>query len=319
MSMQAVILAAGKGTRLAPITSTRSKGMLPVLGKPITERIIRGMLSSGLRDFILVVNPDDHEIKEYFQSIFSPDIQIQFVEQDQQLGAAHALGLAAPHISGDFVLSACDNLVPESEMDLLVSGWSQLPDIKGLLTLERIQLQDADKTGIVTLDGDQVKGIIEKPHPSEAQSNISSTPLYVFSNLILDYLPNVPVSQRGEFELQDAIQMMINEDLVVNGIFLKKRLTLTNADDLLAINLEYLYAIPENKQVHTDKIGSNTKLVPPLLIEGDVEIGSDCQIGPGVFMEKNVHIGDNVQLENAVLLRDTILPNNTVLRSNVIY
>lgn len=319
MSIQAVILAAGKGTRLAPITNIRSKGMLPILGKSIIERIIRGMLSSGLRDFIIVVNPEDLEIREHFQSIFSPEFQIQFVEQDRQLGAAHALGLAAPYITGDFILSACDNLVPEGDMDLLVSRWARHADLKGLLSLERIPLENADKTGIVTLDGHQVKGIVEKPLPSESPSNISSTPLYVFSSLILNYLPKVSVSPRGEYELQDAIQMMIDDGLIINGVYLNNRLTLTDADDLLAINLKFLYAKPERNQVHTEKIGSNTNLVPPLFIEEGAEIGLNCVIGPGVYVEQNVRIGDDVQLENAVVLRNTTLPDNTVLRDNVIY
>jgi len=318
MSTQSVILAAGKGTRLAPITNSRSKGMLPILGKPFLERIIRGMLSSGLRNFILVVNPEDHEIREYFQKEFSLDVQIQFIDQDRQLGTAHALRLAAPHITGDFFLSACDSLVPEGEMNLLVSTWSQSPGSQGLLSLERIPQKDADKTGIVTLEGDKVSGIVEKPLPAEAPSNISSTPLYAFSSRILDYLSQLPISPRGEYELQGAIQMMIDEGQTVNGIFLKNRLTLTTAEDLLAINLDYLYAQAQRDRVVTKNIGSHTNLVEPVFIEEGVEIGSNCQIGPGVYIEKNVRIGDDVQLENVVVLRNTTIATSTRLKDWVI-
>jgi NDP-sugar pyrophosphorylase family protein len=318
MSTQSIILAAGKGTRLAPITNTRSKGMLPILGKPFLERIIRGMLSSGLRNFILVVNPEDHEIREYFQKEFSLDVQIQFVDQDRQLGTAHALRVAAPHITGDFFLSACDSLVPEGEMNLLVSTWSRYPGSQGLLSLERIPQKDADKTGIVTLEGDKVSGIVEKPLPAEAPSNISSTPLYAFSSRILDYLSQLPISPRGEYELQGAIQMMIDEGQTVNGIFLKNRLTLTTAEDLLAINLDYLYAQAQRDRVVTKNIGSHTNLVEPVFIEEGVEIGSNCQIGPGVYIEKNVRIGDDVQLENVLVLRNTTIATSTRLKDRVI-
>ena len=318
MSTQSIILAAGKGTRLAPITNTRSKGMLPILGKPFLERIIRGMLSSGLRNFILVVNPEDHEIREYFQKEFSLDVQIQFIDQDRQLGTAHALRLAAPHITGDFFLSACDSLVPEGEMNLLVSTWSRYPGSQGLLSLERIPQKDADKTGIVTLEGDKVSGIVEKPLPAEAPSNISSTPLYAFSSRILDYLSQLPISPRGEYELQGAIQMMIDEGQTVNGIFLKNRLTLTTAEDLLAINLDYLYAQAQRDRVVTKNIGSHTNLLEPVFIEEGVEIGSNCQIGPGVYIEKNVRIGDDVQLENVVVLRNTTIATSTRLKDRVI-
>ena len=318
MSTQSVILAAGKGTRLAPFTNSRSKGMLPILGKPFLERIIRGMLSSGLRNFILVVNPEDHEIREYFQKEFSLDVQIQFIDQDRQLGTAHALRLAAPHITGDFYLSACDSLVPEGEMNLLVSTWSRNSGSQGLLSLERIPQKDADKTGIVTLEGDKVSGIVEKPLPAEAPSNISSTPLYAFSSRILDYLPQVPVSPRGEYEIQDAIQMMIDEGQTMNGLFLKDRLTLTTADDLLAINLDYLYAQAKSYQVGIENNQSHTILEKPFYIEEGVEIGSNCQIGPGVYIEKNVRIGDDVQLENVVVLRNTTISKNTKLKDRVI-
>jgi NDP-sugar pyrophosphorylase family protein len=316
--MQAVILAAGKGTRLAPITDNRSKGMLPILGEPILARIIGGMFSSGLRNFILVVNPEDHAVREYFQNEDSHDVQIQFIDQDRQLGTAHALRLVASNITGDFILSACDSLVPEDEMNLLVSTWSRLSDTHGLLSLERIQLIDAGKTGIVTLDGDRVVGIVEKPPPAEAPSDISSAPLYAFSSRILNYLPQVPLSPRGEYELQDAIQMMIDEDLTVNGIFLNSRLTLTTAHDLLAVNLDYLYAMAQSYRAGSDKIGSNTKLVDPVFIEEGVEIGSNCQIGPGVYIERNVHIGDDVHLENAVVLKDTTIVKKTRLKNRVI-
>jgi bifunctional UDP-N-acetylglucosamine pyrophosphorylase/glucosamine-1-phosphate N-acetyltransferase len=171
----------------------------------------------------------------------------------------------------------------------------------------------------VTLDGDRVAGIIEKPPPAEAPSDISSAPLYAFSNRILNYLPQVPISPRGEYELQDAIQMMIDEGLTVNGLFLNSRLTLTTANDLLAINLDYLYAMAQSYQVGSDNIGSTTKLVNPVFIEEGVEVGQNCQIGPGVYIEKNVRVGDDVQLENVVVLRDTTIAKNTRLKDKVIF
>ena len=205
------------------------------------------------------------------------------------------------------------------EMNLLVSTWQQHPGAAGLLSLERIPLKDTYKTGIVTLEGEQVRGIIEKPLPTEAPTDIASTPLYVFSARILTYLSQVPISTRGEYEIQDAIQLMIDEGLTVNGTFLDNRLTLTTADDLLSINLEYLYAKQHFSQIETDLIGSNTRLIEPVFIEAGVEIGSNCQIGPGVLIEKNVQIGDNVYLKNTVVLRDTTIEKSTAWVNRVIY
>jgi NDP-sugar pyrophosphorylase family protein len=316
--MQAVILAAGKGTRLAPITNTRSKGMLPILGKPILERIIQDLASSGLQDFVLVVSPEDDELREYFGRMSSQDIKFQFVDQTSRLGTAHALRLAAPYIDEDFVLSACDNLVPSGELERLVATWMQHPDLQALLSLERIELEDTVDTGIVTLDGDRVTGIVEKPVPQEAPSNISSIPLYIFKRRFLDYLPKVSLSARGEYELPDAIQMMIDDGNSVQGLFLQNRITLTTKQDLLQINLHFLNNLAGSSQIETQKIGASTKLVKPVFIEAGVEIGSDCLIGPGVYIEKIARIGDGVHLESVVVLRESVIPDNLVIRKQIV-
>jgi NDP-sugar pyrophosphorylase family protein len=316
--MQAVILAAGKGTRLGPITKTRSKGMLPVLGKPIVERIIEIMAESGLKDFILVVGPEDRAIKEHFRGGLSMGLNIRFVDQTRRLGTTDALRQAAPHLYEDFVLSACDNIYPASDVQRLIASWSQQPDTQGLLSLERISLKDTWKTGIVTLEEDRVTSIIEKPSPDQAPTNISSTPLYCFSTRIMGYLPHVPLSPRGEYELQNAIQMMINADQLVRGLFLSTRLTLTTAEDLLELNLYFLKNEVKDYQVEAQEIGPGTHLIEPVFIEQGVVIGAGCKIGPGVYIEHDVQIGDHAQLENVVVLRGTAIPDGEILKDKVV-
>ena len=316
--MQAVILAAGKGSRLRPITDARSKAMLPVLGKPIVERIIENLSAPGIRDFILVVSPDDRAIREHFQRGSTLGVNIHFVHQDRRLGTADALKQAAPYLKEDFVLSACDILVSLEYVQRLITTWFQPPRSGGLLSLESISWMDTLKTGIVTLEGDQVTSIIEKPPPDQAPTNISSTPLYCFSTRILDYLPQVPLSPRGEYELQDAIQMMIDEGENVRGLYLQSRLTLTTPEDLLELNLHFFKKETEECQVEAQEVGPGTSFVPPVCIEQGVEIGSGCSIGPNVYIEKNARIGDSVQLENVVVLRRVNIPDGVVLRGQVV-
>jgi NDP-sugar pyrophosphorylase family protein len=316
--MQAVILAAGKGTRLQPITNTRSKAMLPILGKPIIERIIENLAAWGLRNFILVVSPEDQTIREYFQHETTLDVDIQFVNQARQMGTADALKQAAPYLNEDFVLSACDSLVPAEENERLISTWSKISGLQALLSLKSIPKGDSWKTGIVTLDGDQVTGIIEKPPPDQAPSTISSLPLYCFSLRILDYIPQVQLSPRGEYELQDAIQMMIDANENVRGLFVQNHLTLTTAEDLLELNFHFLNSSEEYWQITPHVVGVNTDLVMPLCIEPGVEIGSGCKIGPGVYIEKNARIGNYVKLENVVVLRQAVIPEGTELKNQVV-
>jgi NDP-sugar pyrophosphorylase family protein len=316
--MQAVILAAGKGSRLRPLTTSRTKAMLPILGKPIVERVINNLAACGLWDFILVISPEDREIKEYLQHESVLDIKLRFVHQPKRLGSADALKQAAPLLEEDFILSACDNLVSEEDVQRLISRWSQHGDFQALLSLLRIPMTDTWKTGIVTLENDQVTSIIEKPSPDQAPTNISSLPLYCFSPRVLDYLPKITLSPRGEYELQDAIQMMIAEGERINGLFLQSRLTLTTPEDLLELNLHFLKNEAKDCQIDAQETGPGTTFEQPVYIERGVEIGFGCTIGPNVYIEKDVRVGDNVRLQNVVVLRQAILPDGVELQDQVV-
>jgi NDP-sugar pyrophosphorylase family protein len=204
-------------------------------------------------------------------------------------------------------------------MNKLITSWTKHQDTQGLLSLERIPMRDTVKTGIVSLNEDLVTRIVEKPSPEEAASNISSTPLYVFSCRILDYLPRAALSMRGEYELQDPLQMMIDDGHLVRGLFLQDRLALTTAEDLLAINLGFLDGEAFGRHIDTQEIGQGTNFVKPIYIEAGVKIGSECNIGPGVYIEKNASIGDGVRLENVVVLHEADVKDGVVLRDQVIF
>ena len=307
--MQGVILAAGKGSRLHPITLTRSKAMAPALGQPMVERVMHSLTQNGVREFILVIHPDDQEIQQYFQKQGSPEIDLHFVFQAERLGMAHALSLAAPYINETFILSACDNLIPIKNIaDLLTTH--RTAQAQATLSLMEVTAAQVERTGIVDWRQGRVRRIVEKPSLAEAPSRIASLPLYVFSTRILEYLPAVQVSSRGEYELQDAIQMMIDNDHYVTGALTKTRLQLTNAKDLLALNYHYLTTDNTPPRVTPDRVGHNTRLITPLRIDEGTTIGPDCVIGPNVYIEPGCHIGANVHLSRAVVLRHTTIAPN---------
>jgi bifunctional UDP-N-acetylglucosamine pyrophosphorylase/glucosamine-1-phosphate N-acetyltransferase len=316
--MQGVILAAGKGSRLHPITLDRSKAMLPILGKPIVEHVIEMFVNNGIDDLILVVSPDDREITRYFRRESPIQADVRFVYQPERKGMANALQCAAPLISEDFVLSACDNLVGESDIAELLATMRGDEEPNAVLTLLPVEEDRLGSVGIVEMDGSWITRIVEKPDPADAPSDISSLPLYVFARKILDYLPEVPVSPRGEYELQDAIQMLIEREGRVTGVVIDHRMTLTNAADLLALNREYLIHGGERPQMEPHTVGANTQLITPLRIEQGTVIGSDCTIGPNVYIERDCQIGNGVKIHNAVLLRDTKVPNGAAFDHEVV-
>ncbi len=316
--MQGVILAAGKGSRLHPITLSRSKAMLPILGRPIVERVMELLFANGVDDFILVVSPEDRDITHYFLRESTLQAEVRFVYQTERLGMAKALQCAAPLLTEDFVLSACDNLVTAADVGRLMAFWQTEPQPNAILTLMPVTRERISSTGIVAMDGPWITRIVEKPTPEEAPSNISSLPLYVFSSRILAYLPEVAPSPRGEYELQDAIQMLIRREGRVGGVMVERRLTLTNAVDLLALNREYLMHGDGRPQLEPHTVGPDTQLITPLYIEQGTVIGARCVIGPNVYIERDCRIGDHVTLRDAVVLRGATVAADAVVVDQVI-
>ncbi|MGC9394075.1 MAG: sugar phosphate nucleotidyltransferase [Anaerolineae bacterium] len=292
------------------------------MGKPIVERVMELLLANGVDDFVLVVSPEDRDITHYFLRETTFPAEVRFVYQTERLGMAKALQCAAPLITGDFVLSACDNLVTAADVGRLMTFWhanlraSAQP--KAVLTLMPVTHERISSTGIVAMDGPWITRIVEKPTPEEAPSNISSLPLYVFSPRILAYLPEVAPSPRGEYELQDAIQMLIDAEGHVGGVMIERRLTLTNAADLLALNREYLMHGDGRPQLEPHTVGPDTQLITPLYIEQGTVIGRRCVIGPNVYIERDCRIGDDVTLRDVVVLRDATVADGVKVVNQVV-
>lgn len=315
--MQAVILAAGRGSRLHPLTLKRSKAMLPILGKPIVERVMETFTANGVRDFILVVSPEDGEIVRHFHGNTSIGAKIRFVMQPERKGMADALKYAMPLIEGDFALSACDNLVPSGDVGKLLKRWEHNSSLSGLITVMLVEADELPRAGVVVLNGGRVVRIVEKPPPGEAPSSTISPPLYCFTPEIMSCLREVRPSSRGEYELQDAIQMLIDNGKRVEGFEITQRLTLTSAADLLAINRQYLQQVGM-KRILPEVMGAGSQLIEPVYIEEDVNIGSRCSIGPDVYIERGCRIGDSCEIKEAVLLRDSVVPAGAVIREQVV-
>ncbi len=302
--MQAVILAAGKGTRLHPLTLKRTKAMMPIVGQPIVARVLETFVRHGIQEVILVISPDDQDIQTYFTEQCPLDRHVQFVPQVERLGMAQALSLAAPYIQGDFIMSACDSFTPSDHIEALLMAHTA-QSASATLSLMAVSRENIRRTGIVDLVDGLVKRIVEKPHPDQAPSNIASLPLYIFSPRILDYLPEVQPSSRGEYELQDAIQMLIERDQNVRGVFTPRRWQLTTADDLLALNRRAFEQSKFVSSVGSDVMAQAAEIIKPVCLETGVRLGQGCVIGPNVYLESGCEIGDGAVIKDAVVLRET--------------
>jgi dTDP-glucose pyrophosphorylase len=202
--MQAVILAAGRGTRLLPLTQDVPKALAPINDKPILEIILSQLKEVGVTDIIIIVHHLQEEIHNYCADS-SFEMKITCVEQKEMKGTADAVLQAEPYIHDDkFLCIAADSLF---ETELLHQLLKETSD--GVITCKEVK--DTKQWGILKVDGDKVLDMVEKP--DDPPSNLANFSVYVFPKEIFAACKKVKLSKRGELEINDAIKMLINSGM----------------------------------------------------------------------------------------------------------
>lgn len=201
---KAVILAAGKGTRMGALTREIPKPMLPVCGKPMIEHILERLAKAGVRQALIVVGHLGEKIREH---LINPPLPVQFREQVERNGTARAALLARQFAAGEpFLLTFGDILCePEDYRGLMRRLQGETRGVLGV-----IHSPDPYQGAAVYEDQGRVVRIIEKPPRGASTTNWNSAGVYVFSPLLFDFLETVPLSPRGEYELTSAISSMID-------------------------------------------------------------------------------------------------------------
>lgn len=303
----AVILAAGRGTRVGALTRQRPKSMLPILGRPIIARVMDRLHDAGIRRFVVVIGERDQKMTGYLTSAWPPDTQVTFAIQSVATGTVDALQLAAPHIDGSFVLSSVDNLTSSAHVAALIHTFNSAPERLATLSLLPTTPENMRTSSSVSIDGQWITGITEKPDRPEGL--YAAIMLYAFDQSLLTYLNRVPVSPRGEREIASAIQLGITDGRKVNYAVTQSRLHLTRERDLLAINRAFL---EESRDTHIlSEIPESVHLMPPICIDPNVSIGDSARIGPYVYLESGASVGAGAVLENTLVLNGgTVQPGD---------
>ncbi len=316
--MIAVVLAAGEGSRLKPFTITRPKVMIPVGNKPILEYVIAALRDSGIIDIIMVVGYKREKIMDYFGDGHKWGVNITYVEQSPQLGTAHALRQAADKITDHFLLVNGDTIVNTIDIKRIMKA--EICDA-AMLT---IHASPAQKYGVVETKNGLVKNILEKPK-YEDNGNIVNAGIYRFSTKIFDFLRSMEISERGEYEITDAITKMISNEYTVRSINSKAMwMDALYPWDLLRLNsatlkhqaLEMSGIIEKGALIsgHVG-IGDNTVVRSGTYIMGPVCIGDNCDIGPNSVILPDTSIGSNCTIEPLTRISNSILMNHVKVAS----
>ena len=206
---KAVLLAAGRGTRMRELTSQVPKPMLEVRGKPILQHIIEGMHAAGIANFLLIVGWRAEVVREFFGDGAPLSVRIDYTTQVVQDGTGKVLELARDFCGLDpFLLSYGDILVDAPNYLPLASP---APEVEAIISVK--QSEDVSKGGAVFVnDKFEMTDLREKPQPGEPTSPWYNAGIYMFRQSIFEFISQLQRSPRGEFELTDAIR-----DLAMSG------------------------------------------------------------------------------------------------------
>jgi len=211
--MKGLILSGGKGTRLRPLTHTSAKQLVPVANKPVLFYGIEAMRAAGIEEVGIIIAPETgQEIRDAAGDGSRFGISIEYIEQDAPLGLAHAV-LTAERYLGDapFVMYLGDNLLRDGIVQLVDTFRTEEPDALILLT----PVPDPEHYGVAELNGEgQVARLVEKP--PEPSTNLALVGVYMFTSAIFDAARSIEPSGRGELEITDAIQALVNRGMRVD-------------------------------------------------------------------------------------------------------
>ena len=200
---KAVLLAAGRGTRMRELTADLPKPMIKVRGKPILLHIIEGLQAAAVKNFLIIVGYHSNAVRDYFGDGTCFGLQIKYATQVVQDGTGRVVELARDFVGqSSFVLSYGDILVDQANYKSLV----ELPDdVAAIVSVK--QNQDVSKGGAVFVNEQmEVTDIREKPKPDEATSPWYNAGIYVFRPSIFEWTARLQPSPRGEYELTDAVR-----------------------------------------------------------------------------------------------------------------
>jgi glucose-1-phosphate thymidylyltransferase len=308
--LKGLILSGGKGTRLRPITHTSAKQLVPVANKPVLFYGIEAMAAAGIRDVGIIIAPETGaEIRAAAGDGSRFGISIEYIEQDAPLGLAHAVLTAEPFLGDSpFVMYLGDNLLRDGIVDLVDTFRTDEPDALILLT----PVPDPENYGVAELADGRVARLVEKP--KEPLTNLALVGVYMFTPAIMDAARAIEPSWRGELEITDAIQTLVDRGLRVDPHIVHGWWKDTGqVHDMLEANRLILDDLAE--RVDGELVGSRVEgrvvieagaRLEGTTVRGPAIVGSgsritDAYIGPYTAIGEDVTIA-KAELEHSIVL-----------------
>jgi len=311
--MKGLLLAGGHGTRLRPLTFTGNKHMLPIANKPMILYGLEHLINAGIREIGVVLGPIKEGVKELLGDGSRFGAKIAYIDQPEPKGLAHAILVSKGFLGEDpFVMYLGDNMLKQGAKPLVEAFEAGSGDC----VIGVAEVKDPSRYGVVVFDErGRIERLVEKP--KEPVSHWALIGVYVFGPKIFDAIGRIRPSWRGELEITDAIQALLEGGAKVGCQFVRGWWKDTGRpEDLLEANqlvLQELQLRIEGevedgaKVVGNVGVGEGTRIRDGAIVRGPAVIGHRCDIGP------NAYIGPYTSIGNGAVVRNSEVENSIVM------
>ena len=327
--MKGIILHGGHGTRLRPLTHTGPKQLLPIANKPMSQYCLESLVDAGISEIAIIIGGiGSNKVQEYYGNGEKFGIKITYVNQDHPRGIAHAINLCKEFVGNDkFVVFLGDNIIKKSIAEYVLR-FKQSDASASILLCE---VSNPTQFGIADVKDGVIKKIMEKP--KDPPTNLAVTGIYLLTPTIFDIIDRLKPSWRNEYEITDALQMLLEEnhkiiyDMITD--YWKDTGTphdIIHANEVILSSMKpyFLGTKEENVSIMGNvMIGEGVLIKNGSRIVGPVIIGKGCIIGPDAHIGPNISIGDNSKLskcdiENSIIMSGCNIEVNFKIRDSII-
>ena len=288
--------------------------MIPLVGKPILEHLIQD-ISHRVKDILIVVNYRKEMIERYFSDGSDWGLDIKYLFQKDCLGTADAIKCAKEFVDNSFLVINGDLLIDSSVIDVVLNTYKK----NGLTTLSTVPVDNPEQYGVVTLKDGYVNGINEKPEMGTFESNLINAGIYVFDNQIYDEIEKTTKSSRGEIEITDTIQRLIDQKRQIvpamidpskwmdigfpwNLLEGNRRILERTELDIIGMVEEGAHIVGPVELRERVRVRSGSYIEGPVFIDEESDIGHNCYLRPFTSIGKNVRIGNACEIKNSLIM-----------------
>jgi glucose-1-phosphate thymidylyltransferase len=327
--MKGVILHGGHGTRLRPLTHTGPKQLIPVANKPISQYVLEDLRNAGIRDIAIIIGGVMPEkVRDYYGDGGKFGVKLTYLNQEKPAGIAHAVGLTENFIDDSpFVVYLGDNLLKGGISKIVKEFRQKKYDAMVLLC----KVEHPQQFGVAEFNkkGKLVK-LVEKP--KEPPSNYALTGIYFFSPIIFKMIKKLKPSWRGELEITEALQLLLEEGYNIGYRIVEGWWKDTGTiEDILEANILVLDEMEPKKEASVEEtcvqgrvsLGKNAQVKKGALIRGPTVIGENATIENGVYIGPYTSIGNNThikkgEIENSIIMENCTIEINTKIIDSII-